>query len=218
MQGNLSSPSVLHEQMTFPFPKETRLGHDSSSNSNPRHLNIRVEVLNQPILKPESANALRGLRGRSQDCYTRDLWDGLSEDPLEATEADKQQDIEWFCDHIEHLAEILIIGSLETLAGVGNAKEKSHAIEWMFAGDIYGHNVKVVGGCSVTRTIYSKDVPMTFQWCSRMSGLSAERLREAVLVALRVAEKETTFREQRGELKPGRHLVYKSARVLAETF
>lgn len=218
MQGNLSLPSVLHEQMTFPFLAETTQGHVSTPATPSRIPKIRVEVLNQPILKPESANALRSLRERPQDHYTRDLLAQLSEDPFEATEEEKKQDIEWFCDHIEHLAEILIIGSLETLAGVGSAKEKNHVIEWMFAGDIYGHNVKEVDGGTITRTIYSKDVPMTFQWCSRMSGLSAERLREAVLEALRVAEKEATLREQRGKLKPGRHLVYREARVLAETY
>ncbi|MGH7428305.1 MAG: hypothetical protein ACREJ4_08100, partial [Candidatus Methylomirabilaceae bacterium] len=106
--------------------------------------------------------------------------------------------------------------AVEALASVGNAKEKAHILQWMFAADIHGHIIQETDGQELTRPIFSRDVPMTFQWCCRVHGLNVERFQDSVLGALKFAEAEIRSREVKGELKPGRHLVYRQARALVE--
>lgn len=229
MQGKYTLPSVPLTQQAFFFvdtdarqqmdelyesqrlKQERRFIHNTETNAPV----VRVEVLNQPIFTRQGREALEEYSIDPIDTPV-ELLDEVEDDAIAASEQEKEEIKEWFADRPEQFIGYVIDQAIESLASVGNAKEKKHQIEWIFAGNLYGHEIITVDGKDVTRPVFSRDVPMTFQWCCRVYGLNAERFQEKLLSALKHAESETRIREERGELKAGRHNVFRDARVLAE--
>lgn len=229
MQGKFTLPCVPLTQQAFFFvdsdarqqmdelyetqrlKQQRRFIHNTKTNAPV----VRVEVLNQPIFSLKGLQAFEEFSIDPLDSPEESL-DEAIDDPLSASEQEKQEIIEWFADRPEQLVGYVIDQAIESLASVGNAKEKKHQIEWIFAGNLYGHEIITVDGKDVTRPVFARDVPMTFQWCCRVYGLNAERFQEKLLAALKHAETDTRSREERGELKAGRHNVFRDARVLAE--
>lgn len=229
MRGKPALPSVPLTQQAFPFVDDDdrqKMGERYERerlkrirrfirNTDDTTPVVRVEVLNQPIFTPEGLTAI--------EVFTTDPMDapddspGVSEEEqLVCDEQEKTEIINWFADRAEQFIGYVIDQAVEALASIGNAKEKAHILQWMFAADIHGYVIEEIEGQELTRPIFSRDVPMTFQWCCRVHGLSVERFQQSVLDALKFAEAEIRNREINGELKPGRHLVYRQARELVD--
>jgi hypothetical protein len=176
---------------------------------------VRVEVLIQPIFTKQGQQAF--------EVFTADPLEAPDEsagvagdEQFACGEQEKAEIINWFADRAEQFIGYVIDQAVEALASIGNAQEKAHILQWMFAADIHGYVIQEFDGQELTRPIFSRDVPMTFQWCCRVHGLSVERFQQSVLDALKFAEAEIRNRENNGELKPGRHLVYRQARELVD--
>lgn len=228
MRGKLTLPCVPLTQQAFFFVKpdvrqrmaeryEQQLQRQQSrfirntENLAPR---VQVAVLNQPIFTREGQMAF--------EVFTMDPLDAPDAVPevdeqFSCSEAEKAEIIEWFGARSEQFIGYVIDQAIEALASIGNASEKAHILQWMFAADIHGYIEQEVDGTTLARAVFSRDVPMTFQWCCRVHGLNVARFQDAVLDALRCAEAEIRDREKKGQLKPGRHLVYRNARALVET-
>lgn len=175
---------------------------------------VSVEVLDQPLFTKEGQLAL--------EVFTRDPLEAaeqadltVSVDEFSCSEKEKQQHIAWIADRAEAFIGYVLDRALEALASAGNATEKADILEWMFASDIYGQEIFEEKDGERIRTIFSVDVPMSFQWCCKVFGLRPDVLQEHVLGALKHAEAHTRVRETRGEVKPGRSKAYGDALALA---
>ena len=185
---------------------------------------VRIEVLQQPLF----AFADDRVQVPELDAIDEAVAP-TEDDEFSCSEEEKQEHVAWLADRPEQFVGYVLDQAFDVLAGIGNAREKAHIIEWMFAADIHGylHYVEEVpsdddgapGGkverVQLTRPIFSVDVPMTFQWCCKVFGLRADAVQARVLDALKDAIAHTRERERNGELKPGRHNVYVAAHQLA---
>lgn len=239
MQGKLSLPCVPIEQQAFFFvdPEErdimARKYEDQTRKLNQRFVQyrtrlqqkIRIEVLEQPLFTLEGRGVL--------ESFTRDPLDEPEQgelldvcETLACTEQEKQEIIEYFSERPLQLVGYVLDKAFDALACIGNAKEKAHILEWIFAADIMGAVIEEVETedeeghmtvSEITRTIFAVDQPFTFQWCCKLFGLRPDVKQEQILQALKRAEQDTLIRESKGEIKAGRHKTFKDALALAKT-
>lgn len=232
MQGNLRLPCVPIAQQAFFFvaPEQRQLMADNYEEQERRnrrrfvryqtHLQqkIRVEVLDQPLFTLEGQQTF--------ESFTCDPLEAADEaelleacDELACSEKERQEIIAYFAERPQQFVGYVLDRAFDALACIGNAKEKAHILEWMFAADILGHVVETVEEkfgdqvytAEISRPIFSVDEPMTFQWCCKVFGLRPDVYQEQILDNLKRAEAETRFRETKGELRPGRHKTFRDA-------
>lgn len=242
MQGRLGLPCVPLTQQAFSFvsPEDRQAmaanyeGHGRRTLKRTYKLqiadlaNVRVEVLQQPLFAQADSDAapVPDLDAAA------DFGDAETLDEFSCSEAEKREHIEWIADRPEQFIGYVLDMAFDTLASIGNAREKAHIIEWMFAADIHGylHYVEKAARDSgddadgedddsveLTKPIFSVDIPFTFQWCCKVFGLRADEYQARVLDALKEAIAFTRERENQGELKPGRHQVYQATHQLASS-
>lgn len=239
MQGRLGLPCVPLTQQAFSFVSETdrhsmaakyemqvRRALKRIDRISPAVLaDLRVEVLEQPLFATadQGASSVPNLDHADESEVLETM------DEFSCSEAEKQEHIDWIAARPERFVGYVLDQAFDVLAGIGNAREKAHIIEWMFAADIHGYlhyTEKAARDCGDTegesdetvelvRPIFSVDIPFTFQWCCKVFGLRADEYQTQVLDALNEAIAFTREREKQGELKPGRHKVYQDTHQLA---
>lgn len=242
MQGRLGLPCVPLTQQAFSFvsPEDRQEmaanyeGHGRRTLKRNDKLqlaglaNVRIEVLQQPLFA--NANGEAAVVPELEEVADTGGPEPLDE--FSCSEAEKREHIEWIAGRPEQFVGYVLDRAFDVLADIGNAREKAHIIEWMFAADIHGylHYVEKAARDSgddadgeeddsveLTKPIFSVDIPFTFQWCCKVFGLRADEYQARVLDALKEAIAFTRERENQGELKPGRHQVYQATHQLASS-
>lgn len=230
MQGKYELPCVPLAQQAFFFVHEAhrhqmaRRYEDSAKRATKRLIRyetglrekVTVEMLDGPLFTSRGQMAFEVFTRDPLESDTSELLVGVDE--FACTEAEKKECIEWIADRAHSFIGYVIDRALEALASSGNAKEKQHILEWMFAADIYGREIISDENGEHERTVFCAEVPMTFQWCCKLFGLHLDVFQEHVLVALKQAEAHTRVRESRGEVKPGRSKAFADALNLAQAF
>jgi hypothetical protein len=241
VQGRLGLPCVPLTQQAFSFVSETdrhsmavnyemkvRRALKRIDRISPALLaDLRVDVLEQPLF----ATADQGAASSVPNLEPADETEAFEgSDEFSCSETEKQEHIDWIVSQPERFVGYVLDSAFDVLAGIGNAREKAHIIEWMFAADIHGYlhyTEKAARDCGddtqaekddiveLVKPIFSVDIPFTFQWCCNVFGLRADEYQAQVLDALNEAIAFTRERENQGELKPGRHKVYQDTHQLA---
>jgi hypothetical protein len=177
---------------------------------------VRIDILEQPLFASVAHDPPAGVDG-SLEFDEAD--EPGSHDEFSCSEEEKQEHIEWIAEHAHQFIGFVMDRAMDVLASHGNAREKAHIIEWMFAADIAGYlhyedqfeDEKV----ELKRPVFSVDVPMTFQWCCKVFGLRVDEYQERILDALKEAVAHSRDRENQGQLRRSQYQVYQAAHNLA---